>query len=81
MTIKKWEPFVTTSTDLSKMTAVEKMNTGRYLLFTNSEIKMITGFSEYKCNFWNYMRSSATVILYNFMVVIGLNLLTLSFIY
>lgn len=57
---------------MSKMTAIKKMKTGRYMLFGNSEIEMITGFSDHRCDFWNYTLdgvSNATSTLYNFFLM------------
>ena len=79
---ENWEPFVAKSTDMSQMTAVEKMNKGRYLLFSNENIKMITGFSEHKCDFWNYtldgVKSNAASSVNNVLMMILLSIITIS---
>ena len=81
-TIEKWEPFASKSTDLSVMSAVEKMNTGRYLLIANEKIKMMTGFSQHKCDFWEYtLDSSATSTLSNVIFILVLSFLVTSVIY
>ena len=54
-----WKPFINESTDLNKMSAQEKMATGRYLHITNNNISMTRGFASHKCDFWSYTLDSS----------------------
>lgn len=56
--ISLWKSFARQSDNLDELTAVEKMNVGSYLWFLNEKTRMVSGFSDYKCDYWNHTRDS-----------------------
>ena len=56
--LTNWQPFVDTSTSLTKMNASQKLATGRYLVFGQDSIYMKSGFASHNCDFWNYTNSA-----------------------
>lgn len=56
--ISLWSPFARQSDNLDELTAVEKMEVGRYIWFLNEKTRMVSGFSDYRCDYWNYTRDS-----------------------
>ena len=56
-----WQPFAESSINLDILTAQEKLNVGRYLLMENSAIRTSTGFSTFKCDFWNYTTDGESI--------------------
>ena len=56
-----WKKFVSDSTNLKKMSAKQKMDSGRYLYLHETDTKMMKGFSQHKIAFWNFTSDAATI--------------------